>query len=91
MISRIRISKVLAIALSIFAVNAVDKAAVAQSFQAKFQGRDVVVHQNPLPVILHRLVPPNHGRHITAKEFQQGKAGGIPVAPRIGVSRSRGR
>jgi hypothetical protein len=32
------------------------------------------VHSNPVPVFLHRLVPPNHGRHVTLKEYQSGKA-----------------
>jgi hypothetical protein len=37
-------------------------------------GREIVVHSNPVPVFLHRLVPPNHGRHVTLKEYQSGKA-----------------
>lgn len=37
------------------------------------RGREVVVHTNPIPVLLHRLVPPNHGRHITLQEYRAGK------------------
>ena len=36
-------------------------------------GREVVVHSSPIPVILHRLVPPQHGRHVTQKEVASGK------------------
>ncbi len=35
-------------------------------------GREVVVHTNPIPVILHRMVPPQHGRHVTQKEISKG-------------------
>jgi len=37
------------------------------------RGREVVVHTNPIPVFLHRLVPPNHGRHVTVQEYRAGK------------------
>jgi hypothetical protein len=37
-------------------------------------GKEVVVHTNPIPVVLHRMVPPQHGRHMTERELQQGKA-----------------
>lgn len=36
-------------------------------------GREVVVHTNPIPVFLHRLVPPNKGRHVTIPEYRSGK------------------
>ena len=36
-------------------------------------GREVVVHSNPIPVILHRMVPPQFGRHVTQKEVANGK------------------
>ncbi|MCU0720815.1 MAG: hypothetical protein MUC83_13985 [Pirellula sp.] len=41
----------------------------AKQFLAHKNGREVVVHTNPLPVIFHRLLPPNHGRHISASEY----------------------
>jgi hypothetical protein len=31
------------------------------------------VHTSPIPVVLHRLVPPQHGRHITERELQSGR------------------
>ncbi len=35
-------------------------------------GKEVVVHSNPIPVILHRMVPPQLGRHVTQKEVSKG-------------------
>ncbi len=42
----------------------------ADQFIGHRNGREVVVHTNPIPVFLHRLVPPNYGRHVTAQEYQ---------------------
>ncbi len=42
----------------------------AEQFVAKYQGREVVVHTNPVPVVLHRLVPPNVGRHVSINEYR---------------------
>ncbi|MFY8199240.1 MAG: hypothetical protein ACOVLE_01115 [Pirellula staleyi] len=58
------------IALTMFA--SADRAS-AKQFTQIHQGREVVVHTNALPVILHRLVPPQHGRHVTAREIEQGQ------------------
>jgi hypothetical protein len=48
--------------------------AEAKQYTRKVHGREVVVHTNPIPVVLHRMVPPQHGRHVTERELQQGKA-----------------
>lgn len=53
----------------------------ADQFVANLQGKEVVVHSNPLPVIFHRLIPPNYGRHVTAPEFRNGVRS-IPVGRR---------
>lgn len=42
----------------------------ADQFIGHQNGREVVVHTNPIPVFLHRLVPPNYGRHVTIREYQ---------------------
>lgn len=42
----------------------------AEQFVARHGNRQVVVHTNPIPVILHRSVPPNYGRHITLREYK---------------------
>jgi len=44
--------------------------AAADQFVGHQNGREVIVHSNPLPVLLHRLVPPNYGRHVTNREYQ---------------------
>lgn len=44
--------------------------ASADQFIGNQNGREVVVHSNPIPVFLHRLVPPNYGRHVTIREYQ---------------------
>ena len=54
--------------LSLFAIL-VDNAS-ADQFVGRHHGREVVVHSNPIPVFLHRLVPPNYGRHVTIREYQ---------------------
>jgi len=47
--------------------------AEAKQYTRKLHGKEVVVHTNPLPVVLHRMVPPQHGRHMTERELHQGK------------------
>lgn len=44
----------------------------AKQHTQNINGREVVVHTNPIPVILHRMVPPQHGRHVTQKEISKG-------------------
>jgi hypothetical protein len=47
--------------------------AQAKQYTRNVHGKEVVVHTSPLPVVLHRMVPPQHGRHMTERELQQGK------------------
>ena len=49
-------------------------------------GKEVIVHSNPIPVILHRLVPPQHGRHVTQKEVATRQ---IPQPRAIAPNRKR--
>jgi hypothetical protein len=60
----------------VFAVSFWASPLSADQFVARHGGREVVVHTNPVPVFLHRLVPPNYGRHITLQEYhaRRGKA-----------------
>lgn len=60
------------LAVAILAV-ATPGIASAHQYVTTFQGREVVVHSNRLPVIMHRMVPPQLGRHITAAELHSGK------------------
>ena len=46
--------------------------AEASQYKKVINGKEVVVHTNPIPVVLHRLVPPQHGRHVTVREINQG-------------------
>ena len=46
--------------------------AKAEKHLQRINGKEVVVHSNPIPVILHRMVPPQFGRHITQKEASKG-------------------
>lgn len=55
--------------------------ASAKQYVRNVQGREVVVHTNPLPVVLHRMVPPQHGRHVTERELTRGR---VPQAGRYG-------
>jgi len=47
------------------------KANAAQHKQI-INGKQVIVHTSPIPVILHRLVPPQYGRHVTQREVSTG-------------------
>jgi hypothetical protein len=61
----------LASLLFVFALIAINSRSVqAEQFVARHGNRQVVVHTNPIPVILHRAVPPNYGRHITLREYK---------------------
>jgi len=46
----------------------------ADKYKKIVNGREVVVHTNPIPVILHRMVPPQYGRHVTQKEASKSAA-----------------
>jgi hypothetical protein len=56
--------------------------ASAKQYVRNVQGREVVVHTSPIPVVLHRLVPPQHGRHVTQRELQTGR---VPQPSRYGT------
>ena len=60
--------------------------AEARKHKQVINGREVVVHSNPIPVVLHRMVPPQHGRHVTAREVQSGR---VPQPGRGVFQRSR--
>lgn len=49
------------------------QAASADQFVTRHHGREIVVHTNPIPVLLHRAVPPNLGKHVTVREYRAGK------------------
>lgn len=62
------------------------QSASAEQFVTKYQGRQVVVHTSRIPVIMHRLVPPQYGRHITVNELNAGKTR-TPVQDRLYAAR----
>ncbi len=67
--------------LGAFAMVAIlSNSASADQFIGHQHGREVVVHTSPIPVILHRLVPPNYGRHVTIREYQATRR---PVQPTV--------
>lgn len=43
---------------------------LGEQFIAKHGNKQVVVHTNPIPVLLHRAIPPNVGRHVTLREYK---------------------
>jgi len=69
-----KIGKIVSIVLIGLATN---NAASAKQYSKQVAGKEVIVHSSPIPVILHRMVPPQHGRHVTEKEIQTGN---LPVA-----------
>ena len=60
--------------------------ASAEKYMKKVHGKEVVVHTNPIPVILHRMVPPQYGRHVTQKEVARGS---VPQARSTNSIRKR--
>lgn len=76
----------IAVVLSVvFAAATFAPNAEARRYKQVVNGREVVVHSNPIPVMLHRLVPPHHGRHVTVRELQSGRlpqptTGLLPIA-----------
>ena len=46
--------------------------ASAEKYKKIVNGKEVVVHTNPIPVMLHRMVPPQYGRHVTQREASKG-------------------
>lgn len=76
-----RTSIILAIAI-FFSISSMP--ASGKQYIQHVRGREVIVHTNPVPVVLHRLVPPQHGRHITERELRRGK---LPPASRYRFSR----
>ncbi len=75
---------ILALALLFSAVFA--ESASAEQFVTRYHGREVVVHTYRAPVIMHRLVPPQYGRHITINELQAGKTR-TPIQDRLYAAR----
>lgn len=71
---------VLAFAVSL-AVIGFSENVQAKQYTRQVNGRSVVVHTNPIPVLLHRAVPPQHGRHVTQREYNTGH---IPQPGRYG-------
>lgn len=70
----------LAIVLSLICIG-FQGTADAKQYTRHVNGREVVVHTNPIPVLLHRAVPPQHGRHITQRELRTGQ---VPQSGRYG-------
>lgn len=60
--------------------------AEAKQYKKVVNGRELVVHTNPIPVLLHRMVPPQYGRHVTEKEVVSNS---IPPTGRVVSQRNR--
>lgn len=73
-------------AITMFALIA--NIAKADQFVGNQNGREVVVHTSPLPVFLHRLVPPNYGRHVTIQEYHAMRRKTQPSDTRVPNSNS---
>ena len=65
--------RIVTITLVAFVMTVLSSDASAKQHKQIVNGKEVVVHSNPIPVILHRMVPPQYGRHVTQKEVSHGK------------------
>ncbi|XZE19989.1 hypothetical protein SH449x_005323 [Pirellulaceae bacterium SH449] len=77
---RVKLLKGAMVLASVVAAMATSSQADAAQHTQIVNGREVVVHTNPIPVVLHRLVPPQHGRHVTAREINSGN---VPTTGRV--------
>jgi len=63
-------SKLASLLFAIAVIAGTSNSLKADQFVARHGNRQVVVHRNPIPVFLHRAVPPNYGRHVTLREYK---------------------
>lgn len=56
---------------------------LAQKYETVVNGRHLVVHKNPAPVVVHRVLPPYWNKHVTERELHKGKL------PRTSLERGR--
>jgi hypothetical protein len=54
--------------------------AYAEKYVQHVNGREFVVHTNPAPVVVHRVLPPFLGKHVTERQLKVGRL--PPVARR---------
>ena len=64
--------KIVTIPLVVLLLVILSSDANAKQHKQNINGKEVVVHTNPIPVVLHRMVPPQYGRHVTQKEVSKG-------------------
>ena len=51
----------------------------AEQHKTVLHGKEFIVHTNPVPVVVHRVLPPYWNKHITSRELKTGK---IPASTR---------
>ncbi len=66
-----RILKTTLAAMAIAACSS--RLASAEQYVKQVNGKSVVVHTSAAPVVLHRLVPPYLGKHVTVRQLQNGR------------------
>ena len=49
------------------------RSASAEQYVKQVNGKQLVVHTNVVPVILHRVAPPYKGKHVSARQLQAGR------------------
>ena len=47
--------------------------ASAEKYVKQVNGRELVVHSRATPVVLHRIVPPYLGKHVTQRQLKEGR------------------
>ncbi|MCY2973303.1 MAG: hypothetical protein NTW52_01410 [Planctomycetota bacterium] len=53
--------------------------ASAEQHKTVVHGKEFIVHTNPVPVVVHRVLPPYWNKHISARELKSGR---IPASTR---------
>jgi len=60
-------------AILVMAQVATSDSAYAERYTRQVNGKTVVVHTNPLPVVVHRVLPPYLGKHVTQRSLNNGR------------------
>ncbi len=61
------------------ALVAIGNSASAEKHVTQVNGKELVVHTSPVPVVVHRVFPPYLGKHVSARQL---KAGRLPAGSR---------
>jgi hypothetical protein len=63
----------LSVMIVLVCLNSSQPAAWAKPTQVQVNGREFVVHNSSVPVLVHRALPPYWGKHVTQRQLKAGR------------------